>query len=185
MGLGTTMALNGSRSRGLPSSGQQNIHGLDGRYRCLAASVRGAAAIGPRRKPHGARPVTKSAFTSDSHYPILSDKTDDQPRHRRPGPGPDTLPGRPTHHRGIGLATHTGGIFFRGKFLECGFSRRDAARRAIEKSILRGTDFSDADLHGTPFDGGTMDQRHDLRNRVHRRVQGIKSDGDLYNDSAG
>ena len=47
------------------------------------------------------------------------------------------------------------------------------------------TNFSDADLHGTPFDGGTMDQRHDLRNRVHRRVQGIKSDGDLYNDSAG
>ena len=58
-----------------------------------------------------------------------------------------------------------------------------AAKDQIRTSLPLG--FSDADLHGTPFDGGTMDQRHDLRNRVHRRVQGIKSDGDLYNDSAG
>ena len=158
MGLGTTMELNGSRSRGLPSSGQQNIHGLDGRYRCLAASVRGAAAIGPRRKPHGARPVTKSAFTSDSHYPIRSDKTDDQPRHRRPGPGPDTLPGRPTHHRGIGLATHTGGIFFQGgNFWNADFRAATLRGGLLKNAILRGTDFSDADLHGTTCATGSID----------------------------
>ena len=103
------------------------------------------------------------------------------------GRGLDWIPYRVDRRTTVGLTLQRtpGAYFSGGKFLECGFSRRDAARRAIEKSILRGTDFSDADLQGTPFDGGTMDQRHDLRNRVHRRVQGIKSDGDLYNDSAG
>jgi len=155
MGLGTTMALNGSRSRGLPSSGQQNIHGLDGRYRCLAASVRGAAATGPRRKPHGAPPATKCAFTSDSHYPILNDRTDDRPRHRRRGL--DRIPYRVDRRTAVGLALQRtpGSNYSGGNFWNTDFRDATLRGRLLKNAILRGTDFSDADLRGTRFDGGT------------------------------
>ena len=103
------------------------------------------------------------------------------------GRGLDRIPYRVDRRTTLGLALQRtpGAYFSGGNFWNADFRAATLRGGLLKNAILRGTDFSDADLRGTCFDGGTMDQRHDLRNRVHRRVQGIKSDGDLYNDSAG
>jgi len=97
------------------------------------------------------------------------------------GRGLDRIPYRGDRRTAVGLALQRtpGAYFFGGNFWNT--DSRDATLRGrlLKNAILRGTDFSDADLRGT------MDQRYDLRRRVHRHVQRIKSDGGLYKASAG
>jgi len=97
------------------------------------------------------------------------------------GRGLNRIPYRGDRRTAVGLALQRtpGAYFFGGNFWNT--DSRDATLRGrlLKNAILRGTDFSDADLRGT------MDQRHDLRRRVHRHVQRIKSDGGLYKASAG
>ena len=87
------------------------------------------------------------------------------------GRGLDRIPYRVDRRTTVGLTLQrTPGAYFSwGNFWNADFRDATLQGRQLKNAILRGTDFSGADL----------------RNRIHRRVQGIKSDGDLYNASAG